>query len=465
MNALSLRRWPTVVAVVLAVSALAAVPAAAVANPTTHLAAGTVESPVAPAEPLAGPRVEPVWLCRPGQPNNPCGQDITGTATAMPFAARYPQSGQRVVPDTISAVDGTRTPFVPPDAPGVDCFYVYSTVDLLPNPPLRVGRNPPQPNDAHMAVTLFQIGPLLSTCRLFVPLYRQTTLLEQIVPVLTDTEPDYSLGQSDIDQAWHTYWARDNRDPITGRRRGVVLLGHSQGSSVLSALIRREIEVNVAQRSRIISAVLLGGNIQVPADRSAGGGDDPDATFQYLPACERGSATTPVPTGCVVAYSSFRQPDGALPPPNAVFGRATAPGHRILCTNPAARLTGRPREAMLPADTRLATTRLVGGNAVVRGGHLAVQLLLSSYTPPDLPAGFAAYPGLITARCASARDDAGTADWLQVDGLDEVLGPAASAGLESLGGLHAFDYNVTLGDITALVAEQSAAWTAAYGGD
>lgn len=92
---------------------------------------------------------------------------------------------------------------------------------------------------------------------------------------------------------------------------------------------------------------------------------------------------------------------------------------------------------------------------MVRGGHLAVVFL--GHTPPDLPAGFAAYPGLITARCASATDEAGTADWLQVDGPDDVLGSPKS----SVGGLHVLDYNVTLGDITELVAEQSAAWTAA----
>lgn len=442
VGVLSLRWWSAV----LAVGALA-VPAAAAP------VGNSVALPV-PGEALA----EPVWLCRPRQPGNPCGQDATGAATATPFAARYPQSGQRVVPDTISVVDGTRTPFVPPDAPSVDCFYVYPTVDLLPNPLLRVGGNPPQPTDTEMAVTLTQVSPLISGCRLFVPLYRQAPLLPVAVAALTGTDPDYRLGQSDIDQAWRTYWERDNRDPATGRRRGVVLLGHSQGSAVLASLIRREIEVDVEQRSRIISAVLLGGNVQVPTDRPAGGGDDPDATFQYLPACERGSAAIPAPTRCVVAYSAFRQPEGEPLPPDATFGRATAPGHRILCTNPAALLAGRPREATTPADTRLATTRLLGGNALVRGGHLLAGVLLGR-TPPDLPAGFAAYPGLVTARCASARDETGTSDWLQVDGPDEVLGRPQSGGL----GLHVLDYNVTLGDIAALVAEQSAAWTAAYG--
>ncbi len=456
VSALPLPWLPTVLSVMLVVGA-PVVPAVAVEHPSAQLAAASIQRPLAPADPLAGPLAKSVWLCRPGQPDNPCGQDITGTATATPFVVRYPQSGQRVTLDTVSAVDGTRTSFVAPDAPGVDCFYVYPTVDWQANPPLRVGGDPPTPTDTEMAVTLTQVGPLLSRCRLFVPLYRQSSLPALVAAGLAHTKPDYSLGQLDIDQAWHTYWARDNRDPITGRRRGVVLLGHSQGTTVLASLISREIEVDVEQRSRIIAAVLPGGNIQVPTDRPAGGGGDRDATFQYLPACERASATTPVPTGCVVAYSSFHQPAGVPIPSDAVFGRSTVPGHRILCTNPAVLLTGGPRGTTTPADTRLPTTRLVGGNAVMRNGYLAVVFL--GMTLPDLPAGFAAYPGLITARCASARDDADTADWLQVDGPDEVLGrPMSSKGV-----LHALDYNLVLGDIAALVAEQSAAWTAANG--
>ncbi|MGH3831713.1 MAG: DUF3089 domain-containing protein [Pseudonocardiaceae bacterium] len=328
MNALSLRRWPAVLSVVLAMGA-PAVPAAAVADPAAQLATGSAAGPVAPptpSDPLAGSLAAPVWLCRPGQPGNPCGQDITGTATATPFALRYPQSGQRVVPDTVSAVDGTRTPFVPPDAPGVDCFYVYPTVDWMPNPPVRVGGNPPQPTDTEMAVTLLQVSPLLSRCRLFVPLYRQETLPGLITGALTDDNTDYRLGyrlgQTDIDQAWHTYWARYNRDPITGRRRGVVLLGHSQGSAVLAKLISSEIELDVEQRSQIISAVLLGGNIKVPTDRPVVGaiGTPPSSTSRPANAvrparrCRRGALSrTPPSTNPTVWHLHPTRGSAAIP--------------------------------------------------------------------------------------------------------------------------------------------------------
>ena len=72
---------------------------------------------------------------------------------------------------------------------------------------------------------------------------------------------------------------------------------------------------------RLVSAILLGGNVEVPIGKDVGG------TFTKVAACR--SATQ---VGCVVAYSSFVQP----PPANSVFG--LVPGSttlQVLCTNPA----------------------------------------------------------------------------------------------------------------------------------
>ena len=74
-------------------------------------------------------------------------------------------------------------------------------------------------------------------------------------------------------------------------------------------------------RKRLVSAILLGGNVEVPIGKDVGG------TFTKVAACR--SATQ---IGCVVAYSSFVQP----PPSNALFG--LVPGSttlQVLCTNPA----------------------------------------------------------------------------------------------------------------------------------
>ena len=57
--------------------------------------------------------------------------------------------------------------------------------------------------------------------------------------------------------AWREYLARDNRG------RGVVLIGHSQGTRMLRRLIREEIDPSPAARGRLVSAMLLGGNVIV----------------------------------------------------------------------------------------------------------------------------------------------------------------------------------------------------------
>jgi hypothetical protein len=390
---------------------------------------------------LAAPLAEPVWLCRPGAEPNPCAQDRDGTG-ASPFRARYPESGKAVRLDTVSTVDGTRTPFVAPDAPPVDCFYVYPTVDALPNPLLQVGDRAPRPTDTEFATLLSQVGPLLSGCRMFAPVYRQTPLPGLLVPALTRTPADFRLGQVDVVQAWRHYWAEDNRDPATGARRGVLLLGHSQGTAALITLIRTVIAPDPEQRAHVVSAMLLGGDVDV--DTSSG------VTGVDLPACvRRGDA---VPTGCVVAWSAYRQPPGKPLPPDAAFGRSTVPGRRILCTNAAALLSGATPDATTPADLRYASRELLAGGGAFAG-------LLTGRTPPDVPGGYASYPGLVTARCASSTDAAGTADWLQVEGPDDVVGAPKSGGI----GLHVLDWTVELGDLTELARRQSAAWVAGRG--
>ena len=83
---------------------------------------------------------------------------------------------------------------------------------------------------------------------------------------------DRTLGYNDVLDAWNHYLKHDNNG------RGVVLIGHSQGSGVLSQLIRNEIDGKPIQ-SRIISALLLGTNVAVPKGKDVGG------AFKQLPLC------------------------------------------------------------------------------------------------------------------------------------------------------------------------------------
>jgi pimeloyl-ACP methyl ester carboxylesterase len=151
-------------------------------------------------------------------------------------------------------------------------------------------------------------------------MYRQLTLAAMGRAYAAGiSSPDFlAVGYKDVRAAWRYYLAHDNGG------RGVVLIGHSQGTSVLTELIRQEID-GTPMQSRIVSALLIGGpdGVLVPRGRDAGG------TFTHMPLCRAATQT-----GCVVAYSSFR----ATAPPAATtrFGRSSDSTLVAGCTNPAA---------------------------------------------------------------------------------------------------------------------------------
>jgi hypothetical protein len=100
-----------------------------------------------------------------------------------------------------------------------------------------------------------------------------------------------------------------------------VLVGHSQGSGVLTQLIKNEIDGKPVQE-KIISALLLGTNLPVEKGKDIG-------AFQHIPLCKSASQT-----GCAVAYASFR--DTVPPPANSRFGKAQGDNMAAACVNPAA---------------------------------------------------------------------------------------------------------------------------------
>ena len=125
------------------------------------------------------------------------------------------------------------------------------------------------------------------------------------------------MAYNDVEKAWFDYLAHHNQG------RGVVLIGHSQGTMQLTALIRRQIDDRPEVRRLLVSALLIGGGVTVAAGKDVGG------SFQQVPACR-----APDQTGCVVAYSAFR----ATAPPTAStgFGRSGDSTLVAACTNPAA---------------------------------------------------------------------------------------------------------------------------------
>ncbi|MFE3228871.1 DUF3089 domain-containing protein [Nocardia sp. NPDC059228] len=408
------------------------------------LAVGSVSGMAVAAPPDA--TTGTVWLCRPGTAVDPCDQDADGRPGAQPRLARYPDGGRAALSVTTvghsDLDDETATASAPP---GVDCFYVYPTVDLVPNP---VTGDRPQPRAEELAVLLAQVGPLLDRCRMFAPLYRQDTLPQLAQHVVTGSDGYAGPGFADVLAAWDDYWAHDNVGP-GGDRRGVILLGHSQGSVALEQLIRDRIDGRPDTTAQLVSAVLLGGKMQVPDDRPTGGGADPDSTFQHLPLC---GASAPVPAGCVIAYSAYA---AGHEPGSKSLAWSAAPGHRIACVDPAAlRHTADPA-ARTPLDTVMPTRNLLQGTDIAPAGHLTA--VLRDYRVPSTATGFTRYPGLLTSTCRYGPGSDGSVAWLEIGGdLDAVLGTVGDTQL----GLHVADYSVALGDLAAVLDRQSATWLA-----
>ncbi len=410
-------------------------------------------------EELTSPLAQPVWLCKPGMPENPCGQNARGGPQDPPvngsFAARYLDDKQVPLDATVVAPDDSTAPetFTVADDRPVDCFYAYPTVDLLNNPLLPIGNLPPIPRNNEIAVTLLQAGRFSQVCRLFVPVYRQASLIQLVTGAIIGSPASMAAGIKDVEQAWDQYWANDNTDPVTGKRRGVIFLAHSQGNGGVATVLQKKFDNDPQMRRQLVGAYLLGSNFQVPDDRPAGGGNDPYSSFQHIPACERASAHVPIPTGCVVAYGSFDKPEGQHPSTGDVFGRNGAPGHHNLCTNPAALLAGAPASAVTELDPGMMTRRLLDGHALNPGGHLA--LLMSTVDLKTYPTGFARYPGQLYGQCKSVDDADGNASWFQITGRISLFPEHDQT---RAGGLHLFDYNVALGDLVRLADAQATEW-------
>lgn len=264
------------IAVVMAAALLAA-PASA--QPRTQQSAGNYG-------------LERNWLCLPGRSDS-CSKPLPTTALN---ANGYGSNG-------LSSVAKN---------PPVDCFYVYPTVsdDRGLNSDLNAG-------DDEKYTAELQFARFASVCRTFAPIYRQMTVSAIMsMAVGGDITQPARIAYGDVANAWRTYLAKYNHG------RPFVLIGHSQGSAMLSQLIAREIEGKPAAR-QLQLAIIPGWNVLVPSGRLVGG------TFKSTPLCSRSGET-----GCVISWASFR--DKNIPPAGAMFGYADRPGMTVACVNPAA---------------------------------------------------------------------------------------------------------------------------------
>jgi hypothetical protein len=338
------------------------------------------------------------WLCRPGR-RDACAVDLAATVVGAD--------------GTLSHESWSADPAAP-----IDCFYAYPTVstDREPNSDM-------QADEAERRVIHQQFARFGSVCRVYAPMYRQVTLagLQERRGSLEE-----GLAYDDVLAAFRHYLTADNAG------RGFVLVGHSQGSRILTRLLAEEIDGRPAQ-DRLVSAILLGSTFTVAEGSDVGG------SLRSVPLCR-----TSGQTGCVVTFASFRS---TVPPPeNTLFGRTAAPGRRAACTDPTV-LTGTNGQlnAYLSADG----TTIVGRRRFVPW--------VASGTAPATP--FVSVPGLLTARCATNEH----ATYLEVTVHGNPSDPRADdigGDLSPQWGLHLVDVNVAMGNLLEIVRRQSATWRA-----
>ncbi len=341
-----------------------------------------------------------VWLCRPGIAANPCTANENTTVVSS--------DGSTSIQPAHPAID-----------PAVDCFYAYPTVstEKMPNANLTV-----QPTETTAAVQ--QASRFSQVCRVWAPMYRQRTVAS-LATGLGGHRASTTVAYNSLLAGWRDYLSRYND------KRPIVLIGHSQGAAMLIKLIQTQIDPNPNLRQRLISAIILGGNVTVPDGADVGG------SFEHIPACQATSQT-----GCVIAYSSFP----SEPPADSVFGRpgqgvslqsgqTTKTGMNVVCVNPAA---------------------LAGGTA-----QLEPYFNLSSQQPAAKGAKppWVEYPDLYSASCESADG----ATWLQVNDLGTPSDPRprVSETLRPTWGFHLDDVNLALGNLLSDVRAQEQAYQSA----
>ena len=355
------------------------------------LAAGSAgaQPPVAPPLDYAK---DASWLCRPGR-TDACSHDLN--------AVRVDAQGVR-----------TPAPFrIAADAP-VDCFYVYPTVSKQDGP---YSDGTETADETY--VVRNQAARLGGVCRVFAPLYRSATLTGLIASLRPGGPPraDYAVPYADVKAAWRRYLEHDNHG------RGVVLVGHSQGSIHLTRLLKEEIDGKPVQKL-LVSAILAGPRgIATPVDKDVGG------TFTSIPLCRSGAQA-----GCVTAWSTYAEEDAT---PDRVFGRNPGAGLAAACVDPAAPQGGR---AMLKAD-----------------------LPRPGMAPPTDPP-FVEAIGQLSGECVT--DAQGSVLRVRVEpGRYAELFKATETEVTRLPswGLHVVDVSFTAGNLRDLIAAQSASWLSA----
>jgi hypothetical protein len=341
-----------------------------------------------------------VWLCRPGQAADPCAYS-TATTTV-----------------TAQGTTSVASPAPTTSAHAFDCFYVYPTSSTETGTNSNLAIQP-----AEIGAAVAQASQFSQVCNVWAPMYRQAT--EAALKSGAAFRPSViATAYDSLLAAWKDYLAHDNDG------RPIIFIGHSQGAAMLIKLLRAQVDPSPTLRKKMVSAIILGGNVQVQVGRDVGG------SFRNIPTC--GSVSQ---TGCVIAYSSF----GSPPPRRAMFGRpgqgvslqsgqTTKTGQQVACVNPVT--FSSQAGALQPLFPRR--------SAKVPGLKVHTE--------------WVSFPGLYTAQCEQADG----ASWLQVDTTSVPGDPRPTVkvtpALGASWGYHLADVNLALGNLVSDVSSEETAY-------
>ncbi len=362
-----------------------------------------------------------VWVCRPGQAANPCAANLAAT-TVTAGGTLQPASWPH------SAI-----------ASKFACFYVHGSDGLS-----GIGNTSLAVTTVDMSVAEEQAAPFSQVCQVWAPSYRSATLPAVEKGIAGDQallRSTSAVAYDSVLPAWQWFLAHTGGRPI-------VLIGDSQGSAILIHLISAQLDHEPSVLRRLLVAILVGGNLQVPAGKTAG------ATFTKVPLC-----TVSTEAECAIAFSSYP----TQPPPDSMFGRpgqgvslqsgqTAKAGQQVACVNPAA-LNGGTGNLDPYLLTATQTTQIPGYERLTE--------------PVSTP--WVTYPSLYSATC----EDGDGATWLQVTSLagishtrpvvnDNHLNGLAGADTGPAWGYHGYEYALTLGNLLHDVAGEEAAWESSH---
>jgi hypothetical protein len=357
--------------------------------------AGTSDAAAAAERPLQATS-HTVWLCQPGHKPDPCAESRTATSVTANGAT--------------SAFSTAQTA----QAKKFDCFYVYPTVSQEPslNADLAI-------QTAETEIAEGQVSQFSTVCNVWAPMYRQAT-----EAALGDgeiyTSQVIATAYDSLLAAWKDFLAHDDDG------RPVIFIGHSQGAGMLIKLLRSQVDPSPKLRKRLVSAIILGGNVQVPTGRHVGG------SFRHIPTCAAASQT-----GCVIAYSTFP----AEPSSDAILGR---PGQGVSVLSGQTARRGQQVACVNPVNFSSAVANLVPMYPTV----------VHPFGPVTTP--WITFPNLYSAQCMHNGD----ASWLQVDRLVAPPGDDRPGVTDEgpMWGYHLDDMNLALGNLILDVAYEEASY-------